>query len=200
MKKIKYFFNFIYLYRRIFFQVILFEIFYSIKFHKIISNIKIQDNKFRTDIVPCIYFFLHKISNFINKHKIKSIVDVGSGFGRVVNFVSIKNNIVSYGIEYDKEVAEKSLKLKNKKVKLYCGDIFNFNLKKFQSNCFILVDPFKKIKDRNKFLNKVKKEVKKKPKYIITVNVSQYKFPKGLKLIYSIIGSEDRYLKIYKFK
>ena len=129
MKKINYFFNFIRSYRKIFIQVFFFEIFYSVKLNELIPLMKVHNHKSRTDTVPCVYFFLHKISKFIKQKNIKSIVDVGSGYGRVVNFVSTFNRIKSHGIEFDKEVHRSALILKNKRVNLYCGDIFNFDLK-----------------------------------------------------------------------
>ncbi len=198
MRKIKYFYNFIRSYHKIFFQVLFFEIIYSIRFKEFLPKIKIQNNLTRTDTVPSIYFFLYEISKFIKNNNIKSIVDVGSGYGRVVNFISSINKIKSYGIEFDAEVHRSALKIKRKNVKLYSGDIFKFDIKKFNSKCFILVDPFQKIKDRNKFLSKVKKIFPKNKKYIIAINNYKGKFPKDFKLIYSLIGSKTRSLKIYE--
>ena len=198
MRKIKYFYNFIRSYHKIFFQVLFFEIIYSIRFKEFLPKIKIQNNLTRTDTVPSIYFFLYEISKFIKNNNIKSIVDVGSGYGRVVNFISSINKIKSYGIEFDAEVHRSALKTKRKNVKLYSGDIFKFDIKKFNSKCFILVDPFQKIKDRNKFLSKVKKIFPKNKKYIIAINNYKGKFPKDFKLIYSLIGSKTRSLKIYE--
>ncbi len=198
MKKINYFFNFIRSYRKIFLKVFFFEIFYSLRFGEIIPLMKVHNHKSRTDTIPCIFFFLHEISKFIKKNKIKSVVDVGSGYGRVVNFLNSLNKVRSIGIEYDKNVHIEALKLKKKNVKLYCGDIFKFKLEKFRSNCFILIDPFKKIKERNKFLLKYSKIMPKKNKYLVTVNIFKGKIPKKFNLIYSIIASKNRCLKIYK--
>ena len=198
MKKIKYFYNFIRSYHKIFFQVIFFEIFYSIRFKEFLPKIKIQNNSTRTDTVPSIYFFLHEASKFIKKNNIKSIVDVGCGYGRVVNFISSINNIKSYGIEFDYEVYRYAQKVKGKNVKLYRGDIFKFDIRKFNSKCFILVDPFRKVKDRDKFLLKVKKIFPKNKKYIIAINNYKGEFPKRFKLLYSLIGSRTRSLKIFE--
>ena len=198
MKKINYFFNFIRSYRKIFLKVFFFEIFYSLRFGEIIPLMKVHNHKSRTDTIPCVFFFLHEISKFIKKNKIKSVVDVGSGYGRVVNFLNSLNKVRSIGIEYDKNVHIEALKLKKKNVKLYCGDIFKFKLEKFRSNCFILIDPFKKIKERNKFLLKYSKIMPKKNKYLVTVNIFKGKIPKKFNLIYSIIASKNRCLKIYK--
>jgi len=198
MKKTNYFFNFIKSYHKIFLKVLFFEIFYTLRFREFLPKIKVQNNSIRTDTVPSIYYFLHVISKFIKKKNIKSVVDIGSGYGRVVNFISSVNKIKSYGIEFDKDVHKSALRLKKPKVKLYCGDVFNFNIKKLNSQCFILVDPFKRVKDRNKFLTKIKKIFPKKIKYVIAINNYKGKYPKDFKLIQSIIGSKTRTLKIYK--
>mgnify|MGYP001477707515 FL=1 len=198
MRKTNYFFNFIRSYHGIFLKVLFFEIFYSIRFREFIPKIKVQNNSNRTDTVPCVYYFLHEISKFLKKNSIKSVVDIGSGYGRVVNFISSINRIKSYGIEYDKEVFKVANKFKKKNVNLYCGDIFNFNMKRFKSKCYILVDPFKIVKDRNKFLSKVKKTYPREKKFIIAVNNYKGRFPNQFKLIYSIIASKTRTLKIFE--
>ena len=69
MKKTNYFLNFIRSYRNIFFKVIFFEIFYSIRFGSIIPRMKIQNNNNRTDTIPCIYYFIYEISKFVKKEK-----------------------------------------------------------------------------------------------------------------------------------
>ena len=198
MNKTNYFFNFLTSYHNIFFKVLFFEIFYSIRFGELLPKIKVQNSYSKTDTVPCIYYFLHELSKFLKKRDIKSIVDVGSGYGRVVNFVSSINNIKSYGIEYDREVFNYALKNKKNKVNLFCGDILNFNIKKLKSNCFILVDPFKNIKDRNKLLTKIKKLYPGKIKYVILINDYKHKFSKEFKLIHCITGSKRRSLKIFE--
>tara|TARA_A100001388_G_C28764514_1_gene499887 strand:- start:179 stop:586 length:408 start_codon:yes stop_codon:yes gene_type:complete len=132
------------------------------------------------------------------KKNIRSVVDIGSGYGRVVNFINSINNIKTYGVEYDKEAFNYSLSIKKKNMNLYCGDIFNFDLKKFNSKCFILVDPFKKVEDRTKLLNKIKRIYPKQKKYIIAVNNYKGSFPKYLKLIQSTIASKTRTLKIFE--
>ncbi len=199
MNKAYYFLNFIRSYKKIFFKVIFYEIFYSLKFREFIPNMKIQNNKIRTDTVPCVYFFLKEISNFIKKNKINSIVDIGSGFGRVVRFINKINKIKTFGIEYDVEVFKESLRFKKKNIKLYCGDIFKFDLKKFSSNCFILVGPFKRNQDYKKFFKKLEKIKTKKDKFVVTVNLNKNQIPYKWKLIHIIIGSKKRSLKIYKY-
>ncbi len=199
MKKNNYFLNFFSSYRNIFLKVLWFELYYSIHFKEILPKIKIQNSSERTDTVPCIYYFLHEISKFIKEKNIKSVVDIGSGYGRVVNFISLKNKIKCYGIEYDREVFKSALKQKKNKVYFYYGNVLTFNFKKLKTNCFILVDPFKKVKDQKKFLYKIKKISPGKKKYIISINISKKKFSNEFKLIRSINGSKTRTLKIFEF-
>ena len=198
MKKTNYFLNFIRSYHNIFLKVLFFEIVYSIRFGELLPKIKVQNNSKRTDTVPCVYYFLYQILKFLKKKKIKSVVDVGSGFGRVVNFISSNSGIKSHGIEFDKEVFKSANRYRKKNVHLYCGDVFKFDIKNFNSKCFILVDPFKKAQDNKKFLSKIKKLFPKEKKYVISVNYSKGKFPNEWKLIHSIIGSKSRTLKIFE--
>ena len=197
MNKTNYFFNFIKSYRNIFFKVFLFELFFSIRFKDFFDNIVIHNNKHRTDTVPCIYYFLFKISKFIKKEKIKSIIDIGSGLGRVINFIHHQNKIKCYGIEFDKNTYKKSLKLANKKIKIYNADVFEFDFDKTKFECFILVDPFKKNHYKKKFFDKILK-LKQKKKFLITVNFKQILLPKQFKNVYSLIAGRERSLKIYK--
>ena len=198
MKKTNYFFNFIRSYRNIFFKVLFFEIFYSIRFGSIIPKMKIQNNDNRTDTIPCVYYFIHEISKFIKKKEIKSLLDVGSGYGRIVKSINKINNIKTIGIEFDKEIHQKIISQSTNDINFYNGDVFKFNLKKINPECFVLVDPFKKDNDKIKFLNKLTKEFKNKNKYLILINFNNLKFENNLKLVKSIIGSKSRSFKIFK--
>ena len=197
MRKTNYFLNFIKSYRNIFLKVFLFELFFSIKFKDFFNNIVIHNNEHRTDTVPCVYYFLFKISKFIKKEKIKSIIDIGSGLGRIVNYIYHQNKIKCYGIEFDKNTYKKSLKLSNKKIKIYNGDALEFDFDKKKFECFILVDPFKKNYHKKKFLNKLLK-LKQKKIFVILINFKQILVPKQFKIVYSLIAGKERSLKIYK--
>ena len=198
---IKYLITTLYSYRKILFRVIIFEIYYSIKNFEIIPNIKLQNSNFGTDTIPCIYYFLFKISQFIKKNKIKSVIDLGAGFGRVTNFIYDENKIKVNGIEFDEEVFKKSLILKKPKVKLYHDDILKVNLSKYNSSCFILVDPLKKKKDKRRLINKILKLKKYKKKlFIIAINMDKKIFLKKIKLLEKYIGSEGKSLRFFEVK
>ena len=144
ISNIKYLINTLYSYRKILIRVIIFELYYSIKNLELIPKIKFQNSNFKTDTIPCVYYFLFKISQFIKKNKIKSAIDLGAGYGRVTNFVYDQNKIKVQGIELDRDVFKKSLILKKPNIKLHCANILKVNLSNFKSQCFILVDPLKK--------------------------------------------------------
>lgn len=198
MKKTNYLINFIKSYRNIFFKVLFYEIFYSIKFKSIIPKMKIQKDNRRTDSIPCVYYFLHEISIFIRKKKIKSLLDIGSGYGRVVRSINKMNNIKTMGIEFDKEIHKIMTSQPNKNIYFYNGNVFNFNLKKLNPECFVLVDPFKKNEDKIKFLNKLINDFKNRNKYLILINFNNIRLKKNFKLIKYIIGSEFRSIKFFK--
>lgn len=197
MNKIKHILNFFIFYHKIFFSVVFYEIYYSLRFSVFFPKIKIQKKSLATNTVPCVYYFLHKISIFIKKKKIKSVIDIGSGYGRTVNFITTVNKIRSYGIELDKEVYLKSLRLKKKNIVLFNNDVFKFNFKRLNSTCYILIDPFRGSYLLNKFLLKIIK-LNNKKKYFIIINSQNKIFPKECRLIHSIIASKTRSLKIFE--
>jgi hypothetical protein len=159
---------------------------------------KIQNNNKRTDSVPCIYYFIHEISAFIKKNKIKSLIDIGSGYGRIVKSINKINNIKTIGIEFDKENHKIMVSQINENVYFYNDDVFKFDLKKLNPECFVLVDPFKKNEDKIRFLNKLIKDFKNKNKYLILINFNNIKLKKNFKLIKCIIGGDSRSIKILK--
>ena len=196
---IKYLITTLYSYRKILFRVIIFELYYSIKKFELIPNIKLQNSNFGTDTIPCVYYFLSKISQFIKKNKIKSVIDLGSGYGRVTNFIYDQNKIKVQGLEFDKEVFKKSLLLKRPNVKLYNHNILKVNLLNYYSQCFILVDPLKKKIDKKRLINKILKLKKDKKKlYIISVNMDKSVFSKKIKLLEKYIGSESKSLRFFE--
>ena len=199
LNKIINLFSLLYSYRNIIIKAIIFEIYFSLKNLELKPNIKIHKSNFSTCTIPCIYYFLFEISKFIKQKKIHSVTDLGSGYGRVVNFISDENKVNVYGVELNYTVYKKSLSLKKPKVKLYYDNILKINLSKFNSECFILIDPLKRRKDIKKLIEKIKKtKRKKKHLFIVSVNMDKKLFTKNIKIIKSIIGSEDKSLFFYE--
>ena len=117
---------------------------------------------------------------------------MGSGFGRVVNFLANNTNAKIIGFELDKKVFKKSVKLKNKKVTLFNKNILDLDFSKNQADYYIMIDPLKKEKDIIKLQRKIIDANKNKKKlYIIMVNINKKLINKKLKIINTINGNED---------
>ena len=142
--------------------------------------------------------------------KIIEIFTLGFVFPILIVYFSLSNyiliflwiiflySLIIFLLLYKEDNAfKKSLKLSNKKIKIYNTDAleFDFNKKKFE--CFILVDPFKKNYHKKRFLNKLLR-LKQKKKFVILINFKQIIVPKQFKIVYSLIAGKERSLKIYK--
>ena len=190
--QLEYFKRFIFNYKFFIFRVLYFEILYSLRYLEFGSHLSTSKHKIATDTVPCVYYFLYKISKFIKKNKINNIIELGSGFGRVVNFLADNTNAKIIGFELDKKIFKKSVKLKNKKVTLFNKNILDLNFSKNQADCYIMIDPLKKEKDTIKLQRKIIDANKNKKKlYIIMVNINKKLINKKLKIINTINGNED---------
>ncbi len=187
MNRLKYLFNFFINYKNILLKVIYYEVLYSFKYLELpFFYIKIHKNsKFETDSVPCLYYYLYEISKFINKKKIKKITDLGSGFGRLTNFLARETKAKIVGIESDKEIFNKAIKIKARNVKLINENFLNLNFKNYRSECFIMVDPLKHPKDTIKIQKKIinANKGKKGSFYLIMINIDNKLINKKFKKI-----------------
>jgi len=188
-------------YKSILFKVLLYELFYSLKYLEFpFYYMKIYKNsKFATDSIPCLYYYLHEIAKFINKRKIKKITDLGSGFGRVTNFLSNETKAKVIGIEFDKKVFNKANIIKAKNVNLINKNFLKLNLKKHKSECFIMVDPLKYSKDTIKIQKKIinANKQKKRPLYLIVINVDDKLINKKFKKIKSKLQKNSKKRSIF---
>ena len=158
-------------YKRKIFKVTMFEIYYSIFNRRLYY--KIQNHPERADSMPCPYYFIYKISKFIKKNSINSAADLGSGNGRVVNFLSSKTNAKMYGYEIDKDMFNYSIKNLNMKAKIENQDINLINYNDLNVDCYILNTPFLKDEMLKALIEKIflSKKNSKKKYYIIIINV-----------------------------
>ena len=90
--RIKVYFSTLSKYKNKLLSILFFEIYYTLKYRD--YYYKIHNHDLMTDALPCPYFFLHEISKFIKKNSISNIIDLGSGTGRVVNFLA--NSTLSF--------------------------------------------------------------------------------------------------------
>jgi len=139
-KKLFFIFGILFKYKRKIFKVVFFEIYYSIFFRR--QFYKIYNHPERSDSMPCPYYFIYKISKFIKKNTIKNAVDLGSGNGRIVNFLSIKTSAKMRGYENNQEMFNYSIKNLNKEAKIELKDINLINYSNLNSDCYIINTPF----------------------------------------------------------
>ena len=153
--------------------ILIFEIFFSIKYPNKYNKFKYYNSKSSSDPIPCSFYFLKKIEKFLNKKKIKYICDLGSGYGKVLYFFGKIKKYKIDGVELDKEIYVESLSLKNKNIKVYNKNILKFDMSSKKYESFIINDPLKKLSDLKKLINKILRT--KKKKYLILINLSKEK-------------------------
>ena len=191
-------------YRKKILPIIFYEIIYSIKYFKSGNNYKIQDHNIRTDAIPCPYFFIREITKFVNENKISSLIDLGSGFGRITNFLSDTTKALVFGHEANSEIFEISIKNKKNNVVIKNQDILTTNYNNLNIDCFILNDPLKKINDLEKLIKKIElSKVNHGGKYyLVSININKeksYVFNKYI-LIKNIEAGSSRSIKFYSNK
>ena len=150
-----FFFKILKVYKKKRLKILIYEIFFSIKYFKTGNLIKFRSDSIMTDAIPCPYYFIHKISQFINKKKIISIIDLGSGYGRVTNFLNDSTKATIMGYELDKDVFDISKKNKKAKVNLEKKNILNLDYKDLKFECFILNDPLHNKTDLEYLIKKI---------------------------------------------
>jgi SAM-dependent methyltransferase len=172
MINIKHSFVSIFLFRKKFFKSIFYEILNRHKYSKSNHFIKAPDT------YPAPYYFIYKISKFINKNKINGIIDLGCGSGRLTNFLSDNTTAKVYGYEIDKETYEIAKKNKNQDVTIVNKNIIHIDFNSIDANCFIFNGPLYKSEHRSDFeklinnIHHTKKETSKKY-YIIGINLDE---------------------------
>ena len=168
------------------------EAIYYKKYNNAFNKFKYLDSNYFSDSIPCSYFFLKKIKNFIIKNNIKFICDLGSGYGKILYYLGVLNNFKIDGIEFEKEIYLESLKLKNENIKIFNKDILNFNMHdKYQ--LLIINDPLKKDEDFNKLIQNIKNIYKKTFMVFINLNKKKLNYvTENLKINDSLIISKNR--------
>ena len=92
---IKIFYSIVKTYKSDVIKIFLYEMYFFIKYFNKIKKIiltaifnKEKINTIANSTIPCPLYYALIIGNFINKKKIKSILDLGSGHGRLTNFLN----------------------------------------------------------------------------------------------------------------
>ena len=161
-------FLFIYSYRGFFLKILYYEIYYSIKFKNFILK-KQKGIKGLIKPIPTPYYFLKIIKSFLIEYNINSIVDIGSGTGRALNFFSDINDLKITGIEVSDDLIKISKKLTSNKINYINGLYQNITIDAYE--CYFMCDTLYE-SDFDSFLNYLKKisAKQKKPIYFIYIN------------------------------
>ena len=153
--------------------IIVYEIYFILKFNSKLNKFKYLDNNYLSDSIPCSFYILNKISNFVDKNNISSICDLGSGYGKILYYFGNIKNISIDGIEYDESIYNESKNLENENIKIYNNDIFNFKFEKKNYNLLILNDPLKNSNDLKKIIKKI--NLLNENLYVVFINLSYKK-------------------------
>jgi len=160
------------------FKLVFYEVFYLLKGYRQSSVTILNHHRF-TDNIPCQYYFLHKIVNFLKKNDIKILLDLGCGGGRSIYFFNKKLKINYYGIEYQKHIFEGCKLFLNKfgNIKIYNYDFMSYKFLDLNADCFFINDPLKKKDDFNRLIENIisKNEKNKKTIYFILIDVNENK-------------------------
>ena len=163
-------------YRFSIFKIIFYEFLFTIKGFKG-NKVDFINSKDFADNIPCPYYFLVKIKKFLNKNKINSFIDLGSGSGRTIYFFKRYFDIKFYGIELFKEsyISAQNLFSKDENIQIINDDFRNLNFLNLDADCFFLNEPLKNRKDFELVVKAIqtKNNNINKKFFIILINVTQ---------------------------
>ena len=195
------FFKILNVYKKKRLKILIYEIFFSIKYFKSGNLFKLRNDSIMTDTVPCPYYFIRKISQFINKKNITSIIDLGSGYGRITNFLNDTTKTTIIGYEIDKDVFDISIKNKKVNVRIENKNILKVDYKDLKVECFILNNPLHNKTDLEYLIKKIQlsKNNFKEKYYLVSINIEKEKEPifNNYKLLKLISAGQLRSVRFY---
>ena len=163
-------------YKFLVYKILFYEIFFILRGFKG-NRVDFNSSTEFAENVPCPYYFLFKIKNFLRKKNIKSFIDLGSGNGRVIFFFDKYFKIKYYGIEFFEKPynSAKALFSKNSNIEIKNEDFRNLNFLREDIDCFFLNEPLKNRKDFELVVNAIQKKYINidKKYFIILINVTE---------------------------
>lgn len=155
------------------FFFLFYELIYFLKFRNNNNKFKYLNSKYLSDSIPVSFYLLKLINRFIIENNIKNICDLGSGFGKILFYLGKIKKLNIDGYEYDKEIFNYSLRLKNNNINIFNKDILKLDYKNLDYELYIINDPLKKSADLKKLFLLL--SLNKKKKYYILINFSEKK-------------------------
>jgi SAM-dependent methyltransferase len=183
-------------YGKAFFNIIIFEIILS--FYFLFKTTKVYKNSKIIDCVPTPYYFLYLLSKQIKNIKIKNIIDIGSGTGRVIMFLKKFNKKSVIGIECNNKAFKYSKQIMPEG-KIYLSKIEDYQLNFKEIDMIIVNDTIRGTKFYN-LINKIKSSTK--IIYFCYINGFHNKYLIKIykkKIIYNNFNSQNKGMTIYKF-
>lgn len=156
------------------FIILLSEFFFLVRFGSNFNKFKYLNSKILSDSIPCPYFFLNKIRNYISINNLLTICDLGSGYGKILFYFGKIHKYKIEGVEFIKEIYNESKVLTDKNISIINKNVLKIDLLKKNHDLYILNDPFKKAEDLKIIVKKFK--MVKKRIHIIFINMTLEKY------------------------
>ena len=186
-------------YRLYLFLILIMEGIFFLKYNAKFNKFKYLNSNNSSDPIPAPFYILKKIEKFILKKNIKSICDLGSGFGKIIYFFGKVKEYQIDGVELDNDIYKDTLSLQSLNVSLYNENILEFNLDQKKYDLLIINDPLKNKKDFENLIKKINNLHHKVFIIIINVNLDKVKLASNyLKIIDQKIFSLHRNILFYE--
>jgi len=156
IKYFKAFFEIIKSYRFYIFPILIMETIFYLKYESKFNKFKNLNSENSYDPIPSSFYALKKIEKFILKNEIKTICDLGCGYGKIVYYLGVIKKLKVDGVELNESIYQDILFLKNKNIKIFNENILQFNLDKKNYDLLIINDPLKKVHDFENLIKKIK--------------------------------------------
>jgi 2-polyprenyl-3-methyl-5-hydroxy-6-metoxy-1,4-benzoquinol methylase len=132
------------------------ETIFYLKYESKFNKFKNLNSENSYDPIPSSFYALKKIEKFILKNEIKTICDLGCGYGKIVYYLGVIKKLKVDGVELNESIYQDILFLKNKNIKIFNENILQFNLDKKNYDLLIINDPLKKVHDFENLIKKIK--------------------------------------------
>ena len=186
-------------YRLYIFPVLMMEFFFILKYDRKFNKFKNLDSNNSSDPIPSSFYILKKIEKFILRNKIKTICDLGSGYGKTLYFFGKIKNFHIDGIELDNEIYNDTLILRDANIEIFNENILEFKLNHKKYDLLIINDPLKKIQDFETLIKKINNTYN--DLFIVMINISSDKLKiagDNLQIINQKFFSKDRNIIFFK--
>jgi hypothetical protein len=186
-------------YKLYLFPILIMELIFFMKYNSKFNKFKNLNSNQSSDPIPCSFYVLRKIERFIIKNNIKTICDLGSGYGKIIYFLGFIKKFQIDGVELDNEIYKDTLFLKDTNINIFNENILNFKLENKKYDLLIINDPLKRIQDFDNLIKKIKTINYKV--FIVMINISLDKIKianDNLEIINNKFFSKNRNVLFFK--